>query len=171
MADEPKLPSLEHGIASPEELLPPTQWWVWAIIVASAALVLLLLFWVRKSIHPPVINEAPPLPDYYRIAKDNLNKLQDQFAQRPVSEIAAEASLAVRSFLEGALSEPALFETTEESTSRDVYLPKDAADLLNDLNNSKYSPSQVSAELSAQLVNRSLSCLKTLHTANTLTQS
>ena len=51
------------------------------------------------------------------------------------------------------------------------HLPKDGADLLYDLNNSKYSPYHVSAELSAQLVNRSLSCLKTLHTANTLTQS
>ncbi|MDA7882144.1 hypothetical protein N9A94_07535 [Akkermansiaceae bacterium] len=168
MADEiAPLPSLEHGIAPPEEFLPPTPWWVWSVIILAALFVFFAVIWVRKSIHPPLEDKSPPLPDYYRTARKRLKNLQSQLANQPVSEIAAEASLAVRSFLSGALAEPALFETTEEFTQREVFLPKDAADLLSDLNHSKYSPSFISPELSEQLVNRSLACLKTLHTANT----
>ena len=169
MADKPApLPILEHGITPPEEFLPPTPWWVWSVIGVAIILVLLGILWIRKGIQLPTEEKAPPLPDYYRIAKKRLGLLEEQFINHPLSEIAAEASLAVRGFLAGALAEPALYETTEEFSQRDVYLPKDAADLLNDLNTTKYSPSHASPELAEELVNRCQACLKTLHTANTL---
>ena len=171
MADETSsLPILEHGIAPPEEFLPPTPWWVWSVIGITIVFVLLGIIWFRKGIQPPPKEVPLPLPDYYRIAKKRLGNLEEQFSNHPLSEIAAEASLAVRGFLAGALAEPALYETTEEFSQRDVHLPKDAADLLNDLNTTKYSPSHVSPELAEELVNRSLACLKTLHTANTFSK-
>jgi len=169
MADESApIPTLEHGIAPPEEFLPPTPWWIWSVIGVTLVLVILAILWIRKGIQPPLANDPPPLPDYYRIAKKRLKILQEEYRDRPLSEIAAEASLAVRGFLAGAMAEPALYETTEEFSQRDVVLPKDAADLLNDLNTTKYSPSHVSPELAEELVKRSRACLKTLHTANTL---
>ena len=169
MADEPApLPSLEHGIAPPEEFLPPTPWWVWSVIGVATILVLVGVLWIRKGIQPPPQEKALPPPDYYRNAIQRLGLLEERFSNHPLSEIAAEASLAVRGFLAGALAEPALYETTEEFSQRDVHLPKDAADLLNDLNTNKYSPSHASPELAKELVNRCQACLKTLHTASTL---
>ncbi len=121
----------------------------------------------KESNHRPK-KKPHHFPTIIALPKKRLGLLEEQFSNRSLAEVAAEASLAVRGFLAGALAEPALYETTEEFSQRDVHLPKDAADLLNDLNTTKYSPSHASPELAEELVNRCQACLKTLHTANTL---
>ena len=60
-----------------------------------------------------------------------LDSLEAEANERLISEIAAEASLAIRTYLAGAQAEPALYETIEEFHARQTILPADANHVLN----------------------------------------
>jgi hypothetical protein len=77
--------------------------------------------------------------------------------------------LAIRGYLAGSMSEPALYETVEEFKARQPNLPREAEALLTDLNAAKYSKSTIAPEQARDFVARSKQCLKTIHAAHTVT--
>jgi len=168
--DPEKPPSLDHGINDPETFLPePITWIPWAI--AGAVLLILLLIWLtvwffkKTKARPP----APPQKDFYPIASRNLRELEAECHSSPLAEIAARASLAIRAYLAGSMSEPALYETAEEFTARQGNLPRETEELLNDLNEAKYARSTIDPERAKGFVTRSQNCLKTTHAARNVT--
>ncbi len=91
-----------------------------------------------------------------------LDSLESQAHERLISEIAAQASLAIRTYLAGAQAEPALYETVEEFQARQTILPADANHVLNRLNDAKYDQSEINQTLSSKLIEESRVCLTKL---------
>lgn len=163
-------PALEHGIPDPETYLPGTPAWVWWAVAGAVVLLLLAGWLLFKLLRRPAI-QPPGLPsrDFYGAAEKRLKSLESECDSRPLGEIAAHASLAIRSYLAGSMSEPALYETVEEFKARQTNLPREAETLLSDLNDTKYSKSSVNGERAREFVTRSKECLKTIHSARTVT--
>jgi len=163
-------PTLEHGIPDPETYLPGTPVWMWCALAAAIILLLLLILWlVRKFSHK---NSPPPLPpkhDFHDAALKSLRALKEDSDSRPLAEVSAHCSLALRSYLAGSRSEPALYETVEEFKARQPDLPREAEALLTDLNDTKYAKSKVDPERARDFIDRSEQCLQTLHSAQTIT--
>jgi hypothetical protein len=160
-----ELPELPHGINDPQPFLPGIYlpWWAWLLIGLGvlALIVLPLLFWPRRG----TAKSATP-PAYYEDCKVRLEELRKTLADRPLSALATEASLALREYLSATLSEPALFETHEETLLRESALealPQGTRDrlapLLNTLADYKYGPSRTDALLADKLL---ADCLETL---------
>jgi hypothetical protein len=156
-------PSLEHGIPDPETYLPGTPDWYWWFLIGGIVLTILALLWFLK-----LLFQRPEKPqplaghDIYTPAIESLDSLASQCGTKLVSEVAAEASLSIRTYLAGSRSEPALYETVEEFQSRQSVLPADANHHLNELNDAKYSKSEVDETRSRGLVKQSKSCLEKL---------
>ena len=164
--DPEKPPSLDHGINDPETFLPESINWMPWIIAGAVLLTLLLIcfitwFFQKNKTLPPAL----PQKDFYPIASRNLRELEAECDSSPLAEIAAQASLAIRAYLAGSMSEPALYETAEEFTVRKGNLPRETEELLNDLNEAKYSRSTIDFERARTFVTRSQHCLKTMHAA------
>jgi len=162
-------PSLEHGIPDPETYLPGTPIWVWWATAVGGLLLLLIVWWLWKFFRRS--SNAPPLMpkrDFFAAAMKSLESLKLDCDSRPLAEIAAHSSLAVRGYLAGSMSEPSLYETVEEFKARQPNLPREAETLLTDLNEAKYSKSTVHSERARDFVTRSEQCLKTLHAARTV---
>ncbi len=163
-------PTLEHGIPDPETYLPGTPEWLWWAI-GGGVLLFLLMAWglfkifYRPAIAPPVI----PKRDFFGMALKKLNSLEPECSNHPLAEIAAQASLALRAYLAGSMSEPALYETVEEFKARKTNLPREAETLLSDLNDAKYARSTIDTEKSREFITRSRQCLETIHSARTVT--
>ncbi len=168
---DPESPlTLDHGIPDPETYLPGTPPWVWWLVAAGVILVLLLLWLLARH-----LNKSKPRPptlqkrDFYGTASQSLRTLESDCETRPLAEIAAHCSLALRGYLASSMSEPALYETVEEFKARQPDLPREAEDLLTDLNDAKYARSTVDAERASGFIERSLACLKTIHAAQNVT--
>lgn len=164
-----ELPTLEHGIPEPEVYLPGTPTWVWITLGLASLVLLLLIIWLvrkfwKKSPPPP----APPI-NYLSRAIASLNQLEASTEDRPLNSISTEISLIVRNYFAATRSEPALYETTEEFQARQINLPKEAADLLTDLGNVKYSRSSTDQEKAVTFIERSRTCLETIHAAQNIT--
>jgi hypothetical protein len=160
-----ELPELPHDINPPDPWLPGVfiPWWGWALaaLVVTILLVLLILLARRKAPDTP-----PDLPSLYAKYRRHLEALAGDLAGKPLARVATEASLAIRGFLSSALSEPALFETHEETLARSDALhalPQGAREhlipLLNRLAEYKYGPSRTDETLARDLVE---DCLKVL---------
>ncbi|MFT6179958.1 MAG: hypothetical protein ACI9NQ_001976 [Paracoccaceae bacterium] len=168
---DPEAPlTLDHDIPAPETYLPGTPEWVWwsgsmGIVLAIILLWLLVKFLRRPKAGPPVI----PKRDFYAAASKSLRSLEKNCESLPLAEVAAHSSLAIRGYLAGSMSEPALYETVEEFKARQPNLPREAEALLTDLNAAKYSKSTIAPEQARDFVARSKQCLKTIHAAHTVT--
>ncbi len=162
--------SLDHGIPDPETYLPGTPPWVWWLVVAAVLLSLLLLWFIISYFRPSKVT-PPSLPkrDFYAAASRSLRELEEDAHSRPLAEVAAHSSLAIRVYLAGSLSEPALYETVEEFKARQPNLPREAEALLSDLNDAKYSRSTIDPERARDFIDRSKQCLKTIHSAQNVT--
>jgi len=86
----------------------------------------------------------------------------------PLSQIATETSLIVRRYFAATLSEPALYETTEEFQSRQIDLPQHVAELLNRLSNAKYSQSANDHRKGFEFVSQAKNTLNQSHSAREL---
>lgn len=163
-------PSLEHGIPDPETYLPGTPGWVWWAIVGGVILLLLAGWFLFKLLYRPS-TQPPGLPtrDFYGSAMNRIKSLESDCDSKPLGEVAAHASLAIRSYLASSMSEPALYETVEEFKARQTNLPGEAETLLTDLNDTKYSKSTIDGEKAREFITRSQECLKTIHSARTVT--
>ncbi|MEN8785556.1 MAG: hypothetical protein ABF379_14420 [Akkermansiaceae bacterium] len=161
--DPNTLPTLEHGIPDPETYLPETPDWFWWFLIGGVALTVLAIWWLLHLLfEKPKNKKEIPERDLFSPAMKVLDSLESQADKRLVSEIAAEASLAIRTFLAGARSEPALYETVEEFQARQVVLPADANQVLNRLNDAKYNKSDVDQTRSQKLIEESRVCLTKL---------
>jgi len=154
MEQQEKLPTLNHGVDAPETFLPaaPT-WYPWAIAAAIILILLLICVLIRIFRKPKATPPSLPKENFFQIASENLEKLVGQGDTRPLAEIAAHSSLAIRSYLAGSISEPALYETVEEFKARQVDLPNEAEELLSDLNEAKYSKSTIAPDKAQAFVN------------------
>lgn len=168
---DPEAPlTLDHGIPDPETYLPGTSPWLWWL-VGAGILVFLILAWFlyrhfrKDKVSPPVL----PKRDFYAAASSRLRELENDCDSRPLSEVAAHCSLAIRLYLAGSLSEPALYETVEEFKARQPDLPREAENLLSDLNEAKYSRSTIDPDRAREFIDRSKQCLKTIHAAQNVT--
>lgn len=159
------LPELPHEINDPQPYLPgiAVPWWIWvlAALVVLALLGLLLFLLTRPKPATP-----PPLPQVYEECKRRLEALRHSLDGRSLAAVATEASLTLRSYLSQCLSEPALYETHEETLLRaDALstLPQGSRDrlspLLVTLAEYKYGPSRVDETLAEKLIK---DCLETL---------
>lgn len=168
---DPEAPlTLDHDIPAPETYLPGTPEWVWwsgsiGVILALIAILMLVKFLRRPKSTVPAI----PKRDFYAAASKSLRSLDEQCESLPLAEIAAHSSLAIRVYLAGSMSEPALYETVEEFKARQPDLPREAEALLTDLNAAKYSKSTIAPEQARDFVTRSKQCLKTIHAAQNVT--
>ncbi|MDB4652814.1 hypothetical protein OAE39_00915 [Akkermansiaceae bacterium] len=161
--DPNTLPTLEHGIPDPETYLPETPDWFWWFLIGGVALTVLAIWWlIHLLFEKPKNKKEIPERDLFSPAMKVLDSLESQADKRLVSEIAAEASLAIRTYLAGARSEPALYETVEEFQARQAVLPADANQVLNRLNDAKYNKSDVDQTRSAKLIEESRVCLTKL---------
>ncbi|MEJ6719098.1 MAG: hypothetical protein QNK82_11465 [Akkermansiaceae bacterium] len=168
--DTKKKPTLEHGIPDPETYLPGTPEWIWWAIGGGLLLLLLAIWGLFKLLHRPSVSPPEkPTQDFFGSALKRLKSLEPECPSRPLAEIAAHASLAIRAYLANSMSEPALYETVEEFKARQSNLPREAETLLTDLNNAKYARSSIDAERAHEFVARSRQCLETIHSARTVT--
>lgn len=167
--DQEELPTLNHGIDAPETFLPaPPTWVPWAI-AAGIILTLILIGFIIWIFRKPKAALPPPLRDFYAIASQRLDDLEGDCESSPLAEIAAQSSLAIRSYLAGSMSEPALYETVEEFKARQPNLPSEAEEILNDLNDAKYSKSTIDLERARSFVTRSQRCLRSIHASQNVT--
>lgn len=165
-----ELPPLPHqDIGDPAPFLPgiALTWWMWLIIIVVAlafiALVTLIIFLAAR-------NKGTALksgPSYYETSKTNLEKLRESLLDHPLSHIATEASITIRTYLSNTLSEPALFETHEEMLMRKdalQRLPQNEQDrlsaLLSKLAEYKYGRSNNDKTLGEQLITDCLDALQ-----------
>lgn len=161
--DPNQAPTLEHGIPDPETYLPETPEWYWWFLIGGIVLTILALLWLLKILFgKPRKAAAPKEHDFFTPAMRCLDSLEADSGKRLISGIAADASLAIRTYLAGSRSEPALYETAEEFQARQSILPAAANQLLNDLNDVKYSKSEVDHDRATALIHRSRTCLEDL---------
>ncbi|MGC6464565.1 MAG: hypothetical protein ACON38_06920 [Akkermansiaceae bacterium] len=167
--DQPveELPTLVHGVPEPEVYLPPTPLWVWIAIGIASFLLLLLIIWLVRKFHKPALAPLPPA-NHLPKAIAGLNKLEASLDNQPLSEVSTEISLIIRSYFASTRAEPALYETTEEFQSRQIDLPKEATDLLNELSDAKYSKTSSDQARALAFIDRSRTCLETIHAARHL---
>jgi hypothetical protein len=156
-------PTLQHGIPGPETYLPETpDWFLWFLIL-GVILTILAIWWLIRLLFTESKKTKPISNlDFFRPAMRVLDSLESQAHERLISEIAAEASLAIRTYLAGAQAEPALYETVEEFQARQTILPADANHVLNRLNDAKYDQSEINQTLSSKLIEESRVCLTKL---------
>lgn len=158
-----ELPTLDHGIPSPETYVPGVPDWFWWVLGVGGVLVLALLIWAVKLLRP---TPAPPTPsprDSYTPSLEALSQLEEDCASELISVIAARSSLIIRSYLADSRSEPALYETAEEFAARQGKLPASANAFLNELNEAKYDQSSIDEDRSREIISQSRECLKKLH--------
>lgn len=161
--DPNQAPTLEHGIPDPETYLPGTPDGYWWFLIGGMILTILAILWLLKLLFQrPQPEKALEGRDLFSPAMKSLTSLEAQTQTKLVSEVAAEASLAIRTYLAGSRSEPALYETVEEFQARQSVLPGDANSHLNELNNAKYSKSEVNPDRSLDLIKKSQECLEKL---------
>lgn len=156
-------PTLQHGIPGPETYLPETpDWFLWFLIL-GVILTILAIWWLIRLLFTETKKTKPISNlDFFRPAMKVLDSLESQAHERLISEIAAQASLAIRTYLAGAQAEPALYETVEEFQARQTILPADANHVLNRLNDAKYDQSEINQTLSSKLIEESRVCLTKL---------
>lgn len=156
-------PTLQHGIPGPETYLPETpDWFLWFLIF-GVILTILAIWWLIRLLFTESKKTKPISSlDFFRPAMRVLDSLESQAHERLISEIAAEASLAIRTYLAGAQAEPALYETVEEFQARQTILPADANHVLNRLNDAKYDKSEIDQTFSSKLIEESRVCLTKL---------
>ena len=164
-----ELPTLDHGLPDPEVYLPGTPLWVWIAIVTAALALILLIIWLVLRFKKPAPPTPPPAPNHLNTAIASLNRLETALENHPLNEIASAASLIVRNYLAASCAEPALYETSEEFRARQIALPKEATDLLNDLSDAKYSKSSTDQAQAVSFIKRSRTCLETIHAARNVT--
>ena len=156
-------PTLEHGIPDPETYLPETPDWFWWFLICGIILTVLAIWWlIRLLFTKPKKTKAISEPDLFTPAMRVLDSLESQADKRLISEIAAEASLAIRTYLAGAQAEPALYETVEEFEARQAVLPADTNQVLNRLNDAKYNKSEINQVRSSKFIAESRACLTKL---------
>jgi hypothetical protein len=156
-------PTLQHGIPDPETYLPETpDWFLW-FLICGVILTILAIWWlIRLLFTEPKKTKPISDLDFFTPAMRVLDSLESQADERLISEIAAEASLAIRTYLAGAQAEPALYETVEEFQARQKILPADTNYVLNRLNDAKYDKSKIDQTLSSKLIEESRVCLTKL---------
>jgi len=164
-----KLPTLEHGVPEPEVYLPGTPLWVWIAMGTAALALLLLIIWLIRRFKKTAPPTPPPAPNHLNTAIASLNQLETALENHPLNEIASAASLIVRNYLAASCAEPALYQTSEEFKARQIALPREAANLLNDLSDAKYSKSTTDQAKAVSFIERSRTCLKTIHAARNVT--
>lgn len=165
-----ELPTLEHGIPEPEVYLPGTPLWIWITIGTAVLALLLLIIWLIHRFKKPTPPTPPPAPNHLNAAISSLNRLEAALENQPLNEIASATSLIVRNYLATSCAEPALYQTSEEFRARQISLPKEATDLLNDLSDAKYSKSTTDQAQAKSFMTRSRTCLETIHAARNVTR-
>lgn len=155
--------TLQHGIPDPETYLPETpDWFLWFLIF-GVILTILAIWWLIRLLFTGAKRTKPISNlDFFTPAMSVLDSLEAEANERLISEIAAEASLAIRTYLAGAQAEPALYETIEEFHARQTILPADANHVLNRLSDVKYDKSKIDQTISSKLIDESRVCLTKL---------
>ena len=162
-----------HDIIDPAPLLPGMHvpWYTWVIIalVILAAIGLFIYFLTRTKPAPP-----GSVASIYQKSRKHLELLLGAISKQPLSQIATEASFAVRRYLAACLSEPALYETHEEFLLREDALdrlPAGSRDKLNPLLEQlaalKYSPSHTDPENAEIILKKSLNTLQGIESTRT----
>ena len=162
--NEGDLPALPHGLPDPNSFLPTISPWIWALGIAFLCAIIIGLGWLifrSSKKHHPVSTSANPFQE----ALSHLETLERSLEGMPLSQIATETSLIVRRYFAATLSEPALYETTEEFQSRQIDLPQHVAELLNRLSNAKYSRSANDHRKGFEFVSQAKNTLNQSHSA------
>ena len=155
--------TLQHGIPDPETYLPETpDWFVWFLIFGVILTILAIWWLIRLLFTEPKKTKPISNLDFFTPAMSVLDSLEAEANERLISEIAAEASLAIRTYLAGAQAEPALYETIEEFHARQTILPADTNQVLNRLSDVKYDKSKIDQSISSKLIDESRVCLTKL---------
>lgn len=155
--------TLQHGIPDPETYLPETpDWFLWFLIFGVILTILAIWWLIRLLFTEPKKTKPISNLDFFTPAMSVLDSLEAEANERLISEIAAEASLAIRTYLAGAQAEPALYETIEEFHARQTILPADANHVLNRLSDVKYDKSKIDQTISSKLIDESRVCLTKL---------
>ncbi|MDB4412785.1 hypothetical protein N9194_01370 [bacterium] len=147
--------TLPHDIASPEEYLPGTPLWVWLIAgLATLALLFLAYLLIRRL----TMQKAPTAalgPNNYVLAAQRLEVIEKESATLPIGRFALGVSLIFRECLSKVLSDPALFETDEETAIRLESLdrvPLSSRAFLIALSRAKYAPSETNETQAEQFI-------------------
>ena len=155
--------TLQHGIPDPETYLPETpDRFLWFLIFGVILTILAIWWLIRLLFTEPKKTKPISNLDFFTPAMSVLDSLEAEANERLISEIAAEASLAIRTYLAGAQAEPALYETIEEFHARQTILPADANHVLNRLSDVKYDKSKIDQTISSKLIDESRVCLTKL---------
>lgn len=164
MPPEEELPTLKHELPAPETYLPGTPIWYYWAAAAVVLLLILLAIWAYfhfKNKSKPFT--PPPLVNHFELAKKHLSQLAPQCSEKNLAEVAAQCSLTLRGYLAYTHSEPALYETIEESQARQTDLPEEITLHLTKLNEAKYSASKIDEERAQELIKATTETLTTAH--------
>lgn len=154
--------SLPHDLHDPSLFLPEeSTLWPWFL---AAAIILTLVYFFVKKLKSSPLTKKKNAPQF--LAQNALQNLARQSENLPVAEVASQASLIMRRFLEREFREPVLYETSEETRLRPNALSKLPAEsrseinqLLTRLTNAKYAPSDPSPAHSHKLIQDALDTL------------
>lgn len=104
-----------RDITDPSEFIPEpaTPWWVWALVACGAVLLIVAVILIIRK-RKPARSRRTHLDE----ARAKLAALRHDAAKLPPETVATRASIIIRSYLESAFEDPALFETSEEFTLR-----------------------------------------------------
>ena len=106
------IPDLE-GEVSPEQFMQGDSFLLlaWGVVLLVVLLVVGALWWVRRR-----QRALPPEPTPLEHALTELSELERRLP--PLKECGLQVSLIIRQYLQGAVQDPALFETHEEFSRR-----------------------------------------------------
>ncbi len=168
-------PTLPHDLANPEDYLPGTPWWIWALIGLAAILLLsVLIHFIMKQVGKTRLPALPP-ENPFKEAQEKFQQLKAEVTNQPLSDIATRCSLVMRECLGAVFKEQALYETDEEiklrpnsfSKAPEKLRPK-LIEILEDLGMAKYAPSQSNEGKSNALLDRSSHLINELEKSQTL---
>jgi hypothetical protein len=161
---ENKLPTLPHEIGAPVDYLPPTPWWVWGLAGLVMIILLVALVWLgMKFLSSQKTSNRIPEQDPYREAYREIQDLEKESASLPFAHFATGLSLILRKALSEILNDSALYETNEELAQRALHnkeIPVKLRELLTDLGQAKYAPSDHKKEESREVAQRALQALQ-----------
>lgn len=170
--EAPEVPELPVEALDPAPHLPGLPGWITALIILVAlalltGIVLLVLRLAGKA-KPPLSSERNPL----HAAQERLLALRDLPAETPLADLSTQISLILRHYLAASKAEKALYQTREEfvtSEDRLRNLPPAIAekttDFLTELSALQYAPPQTNPEQVAGLIERGLTTLDAIATA------
>lgn len=167
---QPELPSLPHAPAAPDAFLPGPPWWHYALWSLAAFTLIALLVWLVRFFLQRQRQKAAPIIPPLQLAQSQLTALEGKADTTPLSQVAAQTSLILRTYL-GQSYRLDLPARTEDELTEDHLAPlpletrTDFLALSENLAEKKYLPSTPKPDAARALINQVRAALNQYETS------